>query len=145
MIIIKNYITFKKQNINLKIFNKVFVLYKGWSDRYSLINLKFSYVITKHISSVFTILKSPMAQKKFSKEQLGFRYYNINFCVKLDSNIFLNNKINFNNTNNLLYFFIFLKIKFYEMFNGLFMFHGVNVIIKIKYFFKPLWSLKINN
>ena len=144
MIVIKNYLNFKKKNINLKLFNKIFDLYRGWLNKYSLINLKFSYIITKHVSSVFTILKSPMAQKKFSKEQLGFRYYNINFSVKLDSNIFLNNSINFNNVDNLLYFFIFLKIKFYEIFNGLFMFHGINIIIKINYFFKPLWNLKLN-
>jgi len=79
-----------------------------------------------------------MAQKKFSKEQLGFRYYNINFKLTLDSDYLLKHGINFSKINNILYFFLWIKVEFYEIFCGLFLFHGFNVSIYTKYFFTPL-------
>lgn len=121
--------------------NKLFTLYKGWNKNFSLVHLKFNYIIKKHVSSVFTILRSPMAQKKFSKEQIGFRYYSINFKITIDSNIFINSNIFFTEPAPILYFLILLRVKFYEIFCGSFMFNGVNIIIYLKYYFKPVWFL----
>lgn len=137
--ILEYYKIYKKRSIRLKLYNKIFYLYKGFTKNYSLFNLKLNYVITQDVSSAFTLLRSPMAQKKFSKEQVGFQYYNVTFNVFLNSNIFLENKINLNQLKNLLYIINLLKIEFYEIFSGLFLFHGFNILIFIRYSFIPLW------
>lgn len=138
--ILEYYNMYKKKSIHLKLYNKIFYLYRGYTKNYSLFNLKFNYVITKNVSTVFTLLRSPMAQKKFSKEQVGFEYYNVTFNVLTNSNIFLENKINLNKIKNLFYIINLLKIEFYEIFSGLFLFHGFNILFFIKYNFKPLWN-----
>ncbi len=136
--LITYYKKLKKTNTNLLINRTNYILTK-YKTNYSKVSCKFTYVLTKHVSKVFTILRSPMAQKKFSKEQLGFRYYNINFKLTIDSDYFLKHGINFSKMSNILYFFLWIRGEFYEIFCGLFLFHGFNISIFTKYFFSPLW------
>lgn len=129
----------KNYNTNLLLNNKTYLITKHKTN-YMKFTCKFSYVLTKHVSKVFTLLRSPMAQKKFSKEQVGFRYYNLNFKITIDSDYFMKNFLNFSKLSNILYLFFWLKEEFYEIFCGLFLFHGFNIYIYTKYFFIPLWK-----
>ena len=131
----------KMTNTNLLIDNKKYIITKHKTN-FMRVNCKFSYVLTKHVSKVFTLLRSPMAQKKFSKEQVGFRYYNMNFKLIIDSDYFTKSLINFSKLSNIIFFFLWIKGEFYETFCGLFLFHGFNVCIFTKYFFTPLWRKK---
>jgi len=45
------------------------------------IKIKFRLVITSRTSAALTLLKSPMAQKTWSKEQVGFKYFNVNLSI----------------------------------------------------------------
>lgn len=129
----------KSLNTNLLFNNKTYLITKHKTN-YMKFTCKFSYVLTKHVSKVFTLLRSPMAQKKFSKEQVGFRYYNLNFKIIIDSDYFTKNFLNFSKLSNVLYVFFWLQEEFYEIFCGLFLFHGFNIYIYTKYFFTPLWK-----
>lgn len=138
-----NYKMFKEKQINLKLNSKNFILYKGFTKRYALVNIKFFFILTKKVSKVFTIIKAPMAHKKFSKEQIGFSYYNVTFNVNIITNYFSKRKLNFSNIKILIDFIFFIKIEVFNTFCGLFLFHGFDSIFYIKYFFKPVWkSLK---
>lgn len=128
----------KTQKINLKLNNTIFLLYK-YNTKFIKFNIKFSYILTKHVSKVFTLLRSPMAQKKFSKEQVGFRYYNINFKIIIDTDYFKYFNINLSKLHILLYFILLLKEEFYVIFCGLFLFHGFNIYFYTKYFFNLPW------
>lgn len=138
-----NYKIFKERQINLKLKEKNFILYKGFSKKYSLININFFFILTKKVSKVFTIVKAPMAHKKFSKEQIGFSYYNVTFNVNIITNYFSKRRINFSNVKMLIDLILFIKNEIFNVFCGLFLFHGFDSIFYIKYFFKPIWkSLK---
>lgn len=118
--------------------SKDYVLYSGFYRKYSLINIKFYFILTKKVSKVYTIIKAPMAHKKFSKEQIGFSYYNASFNVNILTNYFLKRKINFANIKILFEFLIMLKDEILGTFCGLFLFHGFDYIFYIKYYFKPI-------
>jgi len=146
LFILKYYKDFKNKNTNISKNGKDFTVTDSYNylGKSSLVHIKFNYVLTKHVSKVFTILRSPMAQKKFSKEQIGFRYYNLNFTIKIDSNIFFKYNINLSQKDVLLYFILFIKSEFFYIFCGLCLFHGINVSVFIKYFYNPVWKNCIN-
>lgn len=103
----------------------------------SLINFKLYFILTKKFSKVFTLLKSPMAQKKFSKEQVGVSYYNVTFNIILNSNYLSKSGINICDVNSIFIIVSLLKKEIFNIFCGLFLFHGFNIVFFIKYFFKP--------
>jgi hypothetical protein len=78
------------------------------------------------------MLKSPMAQKKFSKEQVGFRYYNLTVIVYITTPIISGQFVNIKNPDSLYFFLLLIKNEIFLIFCGLFLLNGCNV----QYFFK---------
>lgn len=70
------------------------------------LNIDFKFVVTTRTSAVLTLVKSPMAMKTWSKEQVGYKYFNINVTlICLNIGIMLK-KLNLNKDNPLHLFFI---------------------------------------
>lgn len=56
-------------------------LYTNFLQEYQYLNISTKLIITPVVSSALTLVKSPMAQKTWSKEQVGFKYFNINLYL----------------------------------------------------------------
>lgn len=56
-------------------------LYNFFWKKYHYLNIVHKLVITSKTSAALTLVKSPMAQKTWSKEQVGFKYFNIKLYI----------------------------------------------------------------
>lgn len=88
-------------------------VYKECLKNYHELNLKYKLVITSRTSSALTLVKSPMAQKTWSKEQVGYKYFNIKLYLFFKNFDFFYNLIK--NDTWFLYFFTkyLIKLVFY--------------------------------
>lgn len=115
---ITNIYNIKKIKNFINIYESLFLIFIIKKFIKNLYFIKF--FIKKKEKNLITLIKAPMAHKKFSKEQINYSYYNLNirilFKIKILHNnliflLFFFNKI-FNNVETNLLFLKFLNIKY---------------------------------
>lgn len=83
-------------------------LYKLFLQKYHYLNIVHKLVITSKTSAALTLVKSPMAQKTWSKEQVGFKYFNIKLYIHVYN---FQDITDFHNNNPLFSYFLIKYIK----------------------------------
>ncbi len=80
-------------------------IYINFLQEYHYLDISTKLVITPVTSAALTLVKSPMAQKTWSKEQVGYKYFNINLYLFIKKF----NLITYVHKNNIITIYFMLK------------------------------------
>lgn len=80
-------------------------IYINFLHEYHYLDISTKLVITPVTSAALTLVKSPMAQKTWSKEQVGYKYFNINLYLFIKKF----NLITYVHKNNIITIYFMLK------------------------------------
>lgn len=113
---------------------------KNYKNDYCLdtnyLNIKFKLIITAKTSSALTLVKAPMAHKTWSKEQVGFKYFNVRILIFVRNikQFLTTNKFPLN-LNTLIYLFNYIKNYSPKFTNSIFILD--HLTLSFDYIYKP--------
>lgn len=83
-------------------------LYNLCWQKYKYLQITHKLIITSKTSAALTLVKSPMAQKTWSKEQVGYKYFNIKLYINVKNFTYITN---IHNNDTVFIYFLLKYIK----------------------------------